>query len=219
MQAERPSCGRQRWGARPHASRIDSTALGSASVAAFDRSTAVGFGATTTRVDQVTLGGAGSSVRVADIAASNAVQVGAEQVVTIDSNGTLGTSEVASAASVANVRVSVDYLAAVTDAQFSALDGRVGGLETGLVATNFRIEELDEQLSGGIAAAMAMGAAQIVPGSSVSVSLHAANYGGEQGFAGSMAGRVGEMVYVSAGVSGNTGGGEWGAQVGVDFGF
>ncbi len=115
--------------------------------------------------------------------------------------------------------MSVDYLAAVTDAQFSALDGRVGGLETGLVATNFRLDELDEQLSGGIAAAMAMGNAPIIPGSSVSLWVNAATYGGEQGIAGSLTGQVSEAVYVSAGVSGSTGGGEWGGRVGLGIGF
>ncbi len=206
-------------GSTANASRIDSTALGSASVAAFDRSTAVGFGATTTRVDQVTLGGAGSSVRVADIAASNAVQVGAEQVVTIDSAGTLGTSEVASAASVANVRVSVDYLAAVTDAQFSALSGRVGNLESSLAATNFRIEDVNQRLSGGIAATAALGSAIALPDQSFTVGGNVATYNGEQGYAATITGRVSENFAVGAGIAGNTGDGEIVAQAGFAFGF
>ena len=197
----------------------DSTALGSSANAAHDRSTAIGFGATTTSADQVVLGGAGSSIVVADIAASDAVQVGAEQVVTIDANGTLGVSNVATVASLNNVRVSVDYLAAVTDAQFSTLSGRVDGLSSALANTNFRLDDLDQRLSGGVAAAMAMGNAPIIPGSNVSLWANAATYGGEQGFALSITGRVSEQVYVSAGASGNTGDGDWGGRVGVGIGF
>ncbi len=181
--------------------RIDSTALGSASVAAFDRSTAVGFGATTTRVDQVTLGGAGSSVRVADIAASNAVQVGAEQVVTIDSNGTLGTSEVASAASVANVRVSVDYLAAVTDAQFSALTQNVGALGTRIDALEFGLERLDDRIAGSTAVAVAMGGAAFLPDRSFNLTANVGTYDGAHAGSVQIGALLSENVAVNAGVA------------------
>ncbi|MEO0870715.1 MAG: YadA-like family protein [Pseudomonadota bacterium] len=122
-------------------------------------------------------------------------------------------------ASVENVRVSMNVLSQVTEAQFGALSGRVTSLEAGLVQTNFRLEELDESLSGGIAASMALGNAPIIPGKNVSVWVNAATYGGQQGFAGNISGRVSEAVYVSAGVSGNTGDDQWGARVGVGFGF
>jgi hypothetical protein len=85
--------------------------------------------------------------------------------------------------------------------------------------TNLRIDELDEALSGGIAAAMALGNAPIIPGKDISVWVNGATYGGQQGFAGSVSGRVTDDVYISAGVSGNTGDNQWGARVGLGFGF
>ena len=111
------------------ASANRASAIGQASQASFEGSTALGQGAATTAANQVTLGGAGSSVRIGDIAASTAAQEGEVQAVTVDGNGTLGTTAIASAASVRTVRVAMDSLAAVTDAQFNALTGRVGALE------------------------------------------------------------------------------------------
>ena len=78
---------------------------------------------------------------------------------------------------------------------------------------------MDEGLSGGIAASMALGSAMVVPDKNLSVSLNAATYGGEQGFSGMLTGRVSDSVYVSAGVAGNTGDDKVGGQVGVAFGF
>ncbi|MEM1196238.1 MAG: YadA-like family protein, partial [Pseudomonadota bacterium] len=74
-------------------------------------------------------------------------------------------------------------------------------------------------LSGGIAAAMALGGAPIIPGQSISLWANAATYGGEQGYALSVTGRVAERVYISAGASGNTGDGNFGGRVGVGIGF
>ena len=124
-------------------------------------------------------------------------------------------------------------VAAVTDAQFNALDSRVGTLEgqvgglSNRVGTlegqvtlnNFRMDELDRALSGGIAAAMALGQARIVPDSNLSVTVAGATYNGQQGFAGSLTGRVSEKVYISAGVSGNTGDDSFGGTVSASFGF
>ena len=106
-------------------------------------------------------------------------------------------------------------ISAVTDAQFNALSGRVSTLETRMDRFDLRLEGME----GGIAAAMALGSAMVVPDSNISVSLNAATYGGEQGFAGTLIGRLGERVYLSAGVAGNTGDDRVGAQVGVAFGF
>ena len=49
-------------------------------------------------------------------------------------------------------------------------------------------------LAGGIAAAMAMGSAIVVPDKNVSVSFNVATYGGEQGIAGSVTGRVSDLT-------------------------
>jgi hypothetical protein len=74
-------------------------------------------------------------------------------------------------------------------------------------------------LEGGIAAAMALGGTTIVPDKTISFTVAAATYGGEQGFAGSFTGRVSDSVYLSAGVSGNTGDDRFGGRVAATFGF
>ncbi|MXO86767.1 hypothetical protein GRI38_12100, partial [Altererythrobacter aurantiacus] len=168
--------------------------------------------ATATAANQVTLGGTGSSVRIGDIAASTAAQEGPVEAVTVDGNGTLGTTAIATAASVQNVRVAMDAIAEISDAQFNALSDRVTGLD-------FRLDELDESTSGGIAAAMAFGGTMIVPDSSISVSLNASTYGGEQGFAGTVSARVAPRIYVSGGIAGSTASDTTGGRVGVAFGF
>ena len=59
---------------------------------------------------------------------------------------------------------------------------------------------------------------RIVPGKAVSVSMNVSSYRGEQGFAGSIAGRVTDSLYVTAGVAGATRGTATG-RVGMMFGF
>jgi hypothetical protein len=100
----------------------------------------------------------------------------------------------------------------VSDQQFGALEGRVDALE-------FRLEEMDEDTRGGIAAAMALGGTMVVPDSSISVSFNAATYRGEQGFSGTVAARVAPRVYVSAGVAGSSAKGSTGGRVGIAFGL
>ena len=195
------------------------TAIGHEAVANFTASTALGTGAKTTATNQVKLGGTGSHVVIADIAASTSAQQGPVDVVTIDANGTLGRQRAASVAAVENVRMGMDHIAAVSDAQFSALGARVGALESQMANIGFRLEETDEMARGGIAAAMAFGGTMIVPDSTVSVSLNASTFQGEQGFAGTVAARVAERVYLSGGVTGSTVGDTTGGRVGVAFGF
>lgn len=141
------------------------------------------------------------------------------RAVTVDGQGTLGQAAVASAASVQSVRASVDAIAAVTDQQFAALDGRVNALQSGLSDMSFRLDSLDESTSGGIAAAMALGGTMIVPDSNISVTLNGSTYRGEQGFAGSVAARVADRVYISGGIAGSTAKNSTGGRVGVAFGF
>lgn len=59
----------------------------------------------------------------------------------------------------------------------------------------------------------------IVPDSNISVSVNASTYRGEQGFAGSVAARVAERVYVSGGITGSTAKNSTGGRVGVAVGF
>ena len=131
------------------------TAIGHNAAANFTASTAVGTGATTTAINQVKLGGTGSHVVIADIEASTDAQQGPVDIVTIDAKGTLGRQRVATAAQVENVRMGMDHIAAVSDAQFSALDGRVTSLELGFANIGFRLDQLEKDYRSGVAAAMA----------------------------------------------------------------
>ena len=107
----------------------------------------------------MTLGGAGISVRIGDIAASTAAQTGSISAVTVDASGTLGTSAVASVAQLGTVQRSLASALAVSDAQFSQLSGRVGVVE-GQINTLFDLAAHDRQQNRrGIAAAMAMAGA------------------------------------------------------------
>ena len=153
-------------GSRAVATGTSATALGSRATATHERSTAVGAGAVTTADNQVMLGGAGSSVVIADIASSTNAQQGPVDVVTIDANGVLGRQAAASQRALVTgldkLRSHMDAIAAVTDAQFAALTtnvtaltGRVDRLEQGLTNTNFRLDALDQAMRAGVAAAMA----------------------------------------------------------------
>jgi hypothetical protein len=190
----------------------NATALGTASRATHAGSTAVGAGAVTSDNNQVMLGGAGTSVVIADINASTAAQQGPVDVVTVDASGTLGRQQVATAQSVADTRVAMHYLAAVSDAQFSALENQLGDL-------SFRLDEMDQSSRAGVAAAMAMGGMMVVPDSNLSVSVNVATYRGEQGFSGGIVARVAPKVYVSGAVTGSSHKKSTGARVGVAFGL
>ncbi len=163
-------------GGGSQSSASQAVAIGSSANATFADSVAIGTNAATTAANQVTLGGTGSAVRIGDIDASTAAQQGPVDAVTVDANGVLGKQQVATAASVDNVRVALNSVAQVSTAQFDALSGRVNALD-------FRLEELDESTRGGIAAAMAFGGTMIVPDSKVLVSLNASTHQGERGFA------------------------------------
>ena len=76
-----------------------------------------------------------------------------------------------------------------------------------------------EKADAGIAAAMAMGGAVIVPDSNVSLNFNLSTYRGQQGFAGSIAGRVAPKIYITAGVAGSTRKGSTGGRVGMAIGF
>lgn len=57
---------------------------------------ALGFGGQTESDGAVAIGGTGSAVRIGDMAASTAAQSGPVEAVTVDANGVLGTTAVAS---------------------------------------------------------------------------------------------------------------------------
>jgi hypothetical protein len=84
--------------------------------------------------------------------------------------------------------------------QISTLRDDVGGLQTSVSGLRRNIREAN----GGIAAAVALGGTMIVPDSAVSISFNLATYRGQQGFSGSVVGRISPKVYVNAGVGGST---------------
>ncbi|MEP5173950.1 MAG: hypothetical protein ABJQ42_13430, partial [Erythrobacter sp.] len=173
----------------------------------------------TTAANQVALGGTGSAVRIGDIDASTAAQTGPVEVVTVDANGVLGRQSVATAASVQNVQVALNTVAAISDAQFDTLAGQVSDLEVGLANVNFQLEDIESRLSGGIAAATALGSAIALPDKAFTIGGNIATYRGEQGFAATLTGRVSDSFAIGAGVAGNTGDGAVVAQAGFAFGF
>jgi autotransporter adhesin len=189
-------------GRSSHATGFESTAVGANAVAAQTGSTAIGRGATTTASNQVTLGGTGSAVRIGDIAASTAAQQGPVQAVTVDGNGVLGRQSVATAAAVDNIRVSMNALAVVTDAQFDQLSGRVGLLE-GQIAGAFDLAEtIDQDAKRGIAAI----AAQANPhfpseAGKTSYASNVATYRGEVGVSLGLMHRLPGDVAITAGVT------------------
>jgi autotransporter adhesin len=162
----------------------------------------VGFEAATTRVNQVTLGGDGSSVRVGDIDASTDAQVGPVDVVTVDANGTLGRQQAASAQSVSNVRVALNAVAQVSDAQFNALSVRTSTLE-GRVDTLFDLSDtVDRDAKRGIASI----AAQANPhfpsaAGKTSYASNVATYRGEVGFSAGLTHRFEADFAITAGVT------------------
>ncbi|MEM6680555.1 MAG: YadA-like family protein, partial [Pseudomonadota bacterium] len=107
----------------------------------------------------------------------------------------------------------------VSQAQFNGLQDRVSGLETRVSAIEFSLDDVNQRASGGIAAAMAMGGAPIVPGKNLSMTVAAANFRGEQALAGSITGRLTENVYISASLSTNTADDDVGGRVAATFGF
>ena len=117
------------------------------------------------------------------------------------------------------MRVAMSQLAAVSDAQFSALETQVGLLGGRVDTLSFRLDDLDQSTRGGIAAAMAMGGMMVVPDSDVSVSLNASTYRGEQGFAGGITARIAPRIYVAGAVTGSTTRNSTGGRVGVSFGL
>jgi len=99
--------------------------------------------------------------------------------------------------------------------QISTLQGQVGSLQTSVNGLRRNIREAN----AGIAAAVALGGTMIVPDSAVSVSFNLATYRGQQGFSGSLVGRLNQRIYVNAGVAASTMRGSTTGRVGISFGL
>jgi autotransporter adhesin len=145
--------------------------LGFFASAGFAGSTAIGTNATTTAANQVALGGAGSSVRIGDIAASDAAQVGPVQMVTVDANGVLGRQALA---------METFGGKGASAAEMLALSGKVGVLES-------QLDGMEQRFREGIATTVAMTPVQIPsePGK-FSYSFNGSAYRGAYAAGGSM---------------------------------
>jgi trimeric autotransporter adhesin len=186
------------------------TAIGAFANAAHSGATAIGANAVSSRANQVKLGGAGTSVAIGDIGASDAAQSGAEFFVTVDSSGTLGKGGQSSAA-LSQLGSKIEEIQsgqALIDDLVTGHTTQIAGLSRGL-----------KQANGGIAAAMAMGGTMIVPDSTVSLNFNLSTYRGQQGFSGAIAARLAPKVYVSGGFAGSTIKGSTGGRVGLAVGF
>ena len=178
------------------------TALGAGADVRHDNATALGAGARTTAANQVMLGSAGTSVVIADIAASTDAQQGPVDVVTVDANGTLGRQRVATAASVDTVRVSMNHIAAVTDAQFTALSGRMGTLESAVNTLFDLTTTIDKDAQQGIAAVAAMAHPHFPSAAGrTSYASNVATYRGEVGFSAGMMHRFEGDFAITAGAT------------------
>ncbi len=208
-------------GARSLANGIQATALGAGATASFAGSTAVGQNATTTAAQQITLGGEGSSVRIGDVAASTAAQVGPVEVVTVDANGTLGRRSISTTASAAPqleaLTSGINTALAISQTQFDGLQSQFDGLQ-GRVSTLFDLAATDRKDSRqGVAAvaALANPAMPSEPGRT-SYAANVATYRGEFGVSAGLMHRfdTSDPFAITAGVS-YAGGKNTVAKVGV----
>jgi autotransporter adhesin len=187
------------------ATGIASVALGSGASAAQTFSSAIGRGAVTTRDNELALGGAGSSVVIGDIVASTGAQVGPTSIVTVDASGTLGQDT--------TIRPAISALQ-VTDSQQNL---RITALEAAQSSIGGRVETVNRNGNGGIAAAMAMGGTVMPADAKMAVSFNLATYRGEQGFSASGVARATKHIYFQGGFAGSTVKGSTGARVGATF--
>ena len=134
-------------------------------------------------------------MRIGDIAASSAAQVGPVEAVTVDASGTLGRQSVASAQSVQAVGSALRQVAAISDTQFSALDARVGSL--------FDLRASDRKdFKQGIAAVAAMAVPHFP--SAAGRTSYASNFAlfrGEVGFSAGIAHRFESDFALTAGAT------------------
>jgi hypothetical protein len=191
----------RRWCAIRSGGR-NATAVGAGAQAAQDGATALGANATTTATNQETLGGTGSLVRIGDIEASTAAQVGPVDAVTVDANGMLGRQSVATTAQLETVRSSMIGALAVSNAQFGALSNRVGLLE-GSVGELFDLTSTQRKdTRQDTAAVVAMAQPHFPSGAGrTSYASNVAYCRGEVGFAAGLMHRLEGDFAVPAGVS------------------
>jgi autotransporter adhesin len=157
---------------------------------------AIGNGVTTTRANQIAVGNGGNTYTLAGInsAASLAAQTGAVRVVTADAAGNLATAN-----------ITIPDVGGLTN-QVSALDGRVGALESSVL----RLRRDMQRSFEGTALAMAMAGAVLPAGKNYALSGGWGTYRGENAFAASGVARLTDNLYAQAaiglGMKGGVGG-------------
>ena len=199
-------------GHQANAGGINATALGKNTNAAFDASTAVGFAATTSRANQVVLGGTGSSVTVGDIAASTAAQVGTTALVTVDATGTLGrdTTTLGSFNSGLAANNAVDLAQA---GQITSLQTQTSSLFSLAANNSVQIQKANE----GVAIALAMETPSLPPGTKFGLAGGFGYYNHRTAGTASVAARIGTNASISAGIGVGLNSGEVGARGGFQF--
>ena len=174
------------------------TAIGANARASQVGATAIGFGAVTTAANQVTLGGAGSSVRIGDIAASTAAQAGATAVMTVDASGTVGADP--------TIRPAISAL----QSGQAAMQGQIRNLYDLNAATRRDLGKVTE----GVAMALAMERPSLPPGTRFGLAGGFGYYNDRTAGAASFAFRITEHSSVSGGVGFGMSTGEVGARAG-----
>ena len=104
-------------------------------------------------------------------------------------------------------------------AQNVVQDGRLTALEQGMSVVGSALREVDRNANGGIAAAVALGGTFLPPDSNFAINFNLATYRGEQGFSGSLVGRVTTNVYMTGGIAGSTRRGSTTGRVGIAIGW
>lgn len=181
-------------GARATASAVGASALGAGATAAFDNSTALGRSATASAANQVALGGAGSHVRIGDIAASTAAQSGTIGVATVDANGVLG-RDTGLFPAVAMLQGDTAHLFDITG----------------------RLRHDVRDANDGVAMALAMESPMVPAGKSMALSGGVGLFKGRAAFASAISAAVGENAQVSAGIGFGLRSKEVGARAGFQF--
>ena len=148
----------------------------------------------------------------AEARASDAAQVGTEFFLTVDASGTVGKGAQSGAS-----LISLQQSQSIADLQTgqALIDDTVATHTLQIASLGRGLRDAD----AGIAAAMALGGALIVPDSNISVNFNLATYRGQQGFSGALIGRIAPKIYVTGGFAGSTRKGSTGGRVGIAFGL
>ncbi|MCX7864279.1 MAG: YadA-like family protein, partial [Novosphingobium sp.] len=160
------------------------------------------------------------SVRIGDIAASTAAQVGPVEAVTVDASGTLGKAAVASTSQLNALQSSMARALAVTDAQFNQLSTRVGAIEGRLEAIDGRLDRFDRRLASSTAVAVAMGGAAFLPDMKFNLTANMGTYDGAHAGSIQLGALISRNVAVNAGVAtGFNKNGKTAGRVGLTIGW